>query len=108
MITDILGYLAGFLATIVMIPQSYKIIKTKKSDDISLEFLYIGQLSSITWVAYGIFLDSYPIIICDAIIIIIQTVTIYYTKKYRKKKIKIDDTQTDNTTPEDIVVEQEI
>ena len=55
MITDILGYLAGFLATIVMIPQSYKIIKTKKSDDISLEFLYIGQLSSITWLLMEFF-----------------------------------------------------
>ena len=80
MIKDILGYLAGFLATIVMVPQLHKIMKTKKADDISLEFLYIGIISSVTWLAYGILLNSYPIILCDSTIIIIQTITIYYTK----------------------------
>ena len=105
MITDILGYLAGFLATIVMVPQLYKILKTKKSDDISLEFLYIGQISSIIWIAYGILLHSYPIILCDSIIIIIQTITIYYIKKYRKKKLKIDDIQEDVMQVTDIVEE---
>ncbi len=96
MIADILGYFAGFLCAITMIPQLYKIINTKKSDDISLEFLYIGSISSVTWIFYGIVKIDYPIMICDTIILILQIISIYYTKKYRKKKLKIDDGEIQN------------
>lgn len=91
MIADVLGYFAGLLCVITLIPQLYKTIKTKKSDDISLEFLYIGAISAIVWIGYGIVKIDYPIMICDSAIIILQIISIYYTKKYKTKKLKIDE-----------------
>ena len=103
MFADILGYFAGFLATIVMIPQLHKIIKTKRSDDISLEFLIIGMFSCIAWIFYGIVKVDYPIIICDVILLIIDIITFYFTKKYRKKKLIINNGVQHNVLETEIV-----
>ena len=55
MITDILGYLAGFLATIVMIPQLYKTIRLKINIPFNLDNVhYYNNLYMIVLVATGI------------------------------------------------------
>ena len=97
MIIDILGYLAGALCAITYIPQMHKLIKNKKSDDISLEFLYIGILSSVLWVLYGIFLMSWVIILTDCVILIVQTFLLYFTKKYRIQKPDSEDVDKPDT-----------
>ena len=77
MITDILGYLAGFLCVITMFPQIYRMIKTKRSDDISYGFLIIGSVSSVIWILYGIMKPDYVILTTDSIILIIQSISFY-------------------------------
>ncbi len=109
MITDILGYLAGFLCVITMFPQIYRMIKTKKSDDISYGFLIIGSVSSVIWILYGIMKPDYVILTTDSIILIIQSFSFYITWKYKKKKLKIDDDiQEDVVQSTDFIEEQVI
>ena len=105
MFTDILGYLAGFLCVITMFPQIYKMIQTKKSDDISYGFLIIGSMSSVIWIAYGIMKPDYVILTTDSIILVVQLFSFYITWKYKKKKLKIDDTVHEDVIEADIAGE---
>ena len=58
MIADILGYFAGFTSTIFMIPQLYKIVITKKVEDISVKTTYTGMSSPVMWISHGLIVVS--------------------------------------------------
>ncbi len=108
MITDILGYFAGFLCIITMFPQIYKIIKTKKADDISYAFLFIGSFSSVTWIAYGIMRPDYPIVMTDSLILIVQAFSFYITRKYKKKRLTIENVQEVELELDNDIVDEEV
>lgn len=108
MITDILGYFAGFLCVITMFPQIYRMIETKKSDDISYGFLIIGSMSSVIWIAYGLTKPDYVILTTDSIILVVQLFSFYITWKYKKRKLKIDDVIQEDVTQFTDIVEEEV
>jgi MtN3 and saliva related transmembrane protein len=66
-----LGYLAAFCTTIAFIPQAVKVYKTKHTKDISLGMFSLLITGLILWLCYGILMLSYPIIIANAVTIII-------------------------------------
>ena len=57
-----LGYLAGFLTTISLVPQVIKVWKTKSADDFSLAMLLIWCTGISCWATYGILINAKPII----------------------------------------------
>lgn len=48
-----LGYLAGFLTTMGLVPQIIKSYTTKKTDELSLSFLVIMAVGLTLWLVYG-------------------------------------------------------
>ena len=58
-----LGYFAGFLTTVALVPQVIKTWKTKSADDFSLAMLLIWCTGIACWVAYGFLLNAEPIIL---------------------------------------------
>ncbi len=62
---DILGFTAGFLTTLAFLPQVIKVIKTRKTEDISLGMYIIFTLGVALWLVYGILLSSLPIIVAN-------------------------------------------
>ena len=64
---QILGYLAAILTTAANFPQTYKIIKTKSTDDISVNTYLLLTAGCGLWVAYGILNKDLPIIIANSI-----------------------------------------
>ena len=65
-----LGYLAAFCTTVAFIPQAVKVYKTKHTKDISLGMFSLLNFGFVFWLIYGIILNSYPIILANAITII--------------------------------------
>ena len=57
-----IGYLAGFLTTVSLIPQVIKMRKTKSADDFSLAMLLIWCSGIMCWVGYGLLTSAKPII----------------------------------------------
>ena len=86
----IIGYFAAIFTVCMKVPQIYHTIKTKKTDDISLWFLWLTMISHITWFIYGI-LDNYnvPIIIPATFGIILTTILIILKYKYDTKNKEI-------------------
>jgi len=77
-----LGYLAAFCTTIAFIPQAIKVYKSKHTKDISLGMFSLLNAGFVLWLWYGILILSYPIIIANAITIVIA-VYIFITKLRR-------------------------
>lgn len=71
---DILGFVAGFLTTLAFLPQVIKVIKTKKTEDISLVMYIIFTVGVALWLVYGIMLLSLPIIIANSLTLALASI----------------------------------
>jgi MtN3 and saliva related transmembrane protein len=79
---DIIGYLAGLLILISIIPQILKSWKTKSTKDISLLRYLIYVAGVVLWLVYGILLINGPMIIVNSINLILASTVIYLKVKY--------------------------
>jgi len=64
---QLLGLFAAVLTTGANFPQTYKIIKSKSTEDISSITYIMLLIGGLSWVSYGILRDDIPIIIANAI-----------------------------------------
>ena len=85
---DIFGYLAGTLCTISFIPQAYKCIVEKNVEGISLMMYIIFSVGVLLWFIYGIILGNLPIIIFNALTLILAIAILINILKHSKKKPK--------------------
>jgi len=68
---DIIGYLAAFFGTILMLPQALKTYRTRHVSDISLVMLIVYIINCMLWGVYGYFMRSGPMLICNGLALII-------------------------------------
>lgn len=64
---ETLGYLAGTLTTVAFVPQVWRIWSTKSAHDISWGMFAIFTMGVVLWLVYGIVLDTWPVILANAI-----------------------------------------
>lgn len=65
--TELIGTLAATLTTVSFIPQVWQVWRTKHTHDISLSMYATFSVGIALWLAYGISLNAWPIIIANAI-----------------------------------------
>ncbi len=80
---DIIGLLGGALTTVALVPQAVKAWKTKRTKDIS--FLWALTLTGgvFLWLIYGILINSFPVIIANALTLILAVIVLTLKIKYR-------------------------
>lgn len=66
-LTNIIGTVAAVLTTVSFVPQALKTLKTRQAHDISLFMYVLFTCGVMTWLIYGIRIDSLPIIIANAV-----------------------------------------
>ena len=80
---DIIGYIAGFLTTVCLLPQLVKIIISKSAKDVSLLTFFVLICGQILWIVYGTYINDVRIVIPNAfscfLSLFIFFVTIHYT-----------------------------
>ena len=64
---DLIGYMAATLTTVAFIPQALLTWKNKHAQGVSLGMYFIFTIGIALWLIYGIFLQIWPIIIANAI-----------------------------------------
>jgi len=69
--TDWIGSVAATLTTTAFIPQAWKVWHTRHTADISLGMYTLFTLGVALWLAYGILLESWPIIIANCITLLL-------------------------------------
>ncbi|QJQ05538.1 SemiSWEET transporter [Undibacterium piscinae] len=66
-LSDTVGYIAAFLTTGAYIPQAWMSWKNKHAEGVSLGMYVIMVSGIVLWLAYGILLQAWPIIIANII-----------------------------------------
>ena len=66
-----LGFAAGLLTTLAFVPQVVKIWKTKSARDVSLHTFAAFTLGVALWLAYGIVRQEPPIIVWNAVTLVL-------------------------------------
>ena len=88
---DLFGILSNIFYTSSLLPQIYKILKTKKVNDISILFLAICLIGEIFYVLYGSFRDIGNVIYAAYISIFFHSIVALLCLYYRKKPKLIED-----------------
>lgn len=71
--TELIGYIAATLTTISFLPQAIKTIKTRDTSGISLLMYAIFSVGVACWLAYGLLLHNWTIIIANAVTLILSS-----------------------------------
>lgn len=67
MLIDLLGYAAGFLVVISLLPQAMKSWRTKSTRDISLTRYIIYTAGLILWIVYALIINNGPVAFMNAL-----------------------------------------
>ena len=66
-----IGTLASALTTIAFVPQAWKVWKTRSTHDLSLPMYSIFTTGVALWLVYGVMIGSWPIIVGNAITVVL-------------------------------------
>ncbi len=72
-LSDGVGTLAATLTTVAFVPQVWKVWHTQHTADISLAMYALFAAGVAMWLAYGLLLGAWPIIIANAITLLLAS-----------------------------------
>lgn len=65
--TQVLGYLAAICIPLAFLPQTIKLIKTRKTSGLSIFSYSVYQVGGLTFLIFGILRNDIPMITCQSI-----------------------------------------
>lgn len=72
-LSDLIGYFAATLTTVAFVPQAWKSWRTRDLSGISLPMYALFTLGVALWLAYGLVIGSIPIVIGNAITLLLAS-----------------------------------
>jgi len=78
------GYAGSFLSSITFIPQVYKAWQSKSVGDLSVWMILIVVTSTLLWLVYGFGINSWPVIIANAVILTFSLLLLYFKLTFKK------------------------
>jgi MtN3 and saliva related transmembrane protein len=66
-LTELVGSAAAFLTTASFLPQAWLSFKTRDVSGVSLLMYSVFTVGVALWLAYGVMLDAWPIVIANAV-----------------------------------------
>ena len=81
-----IGIISGVLTALSMLPQLFKIIKEKKAVSISYWMLGVLLAGISGWVWYGVLKEDKPVMMSNAVSLLLNIITLIFTIKYREKE----------------------
>ena len=67
-----LGLAAGTLTTAAFVPQLVKAWRSKSTGDLSWGMLITFSTGVLLWLIYGVWIDSLPVILANAVTLLLQ------------------------------------
>ncbi len=77
-----LGLIAGGFVVFASLPQIFKIIKTKRTNDISLPMYIALNIGTFLWLVYGFLTQQIPIIITNILIQFFNLIILFFKIKH--------------------------
>ncbi len=82
-LSSFFGYIAATCTTVSFLPQAIKVIKTKRTKDISLGMYVVFTGGVAAWLVYGIMINELPIIVANCITLILAATILGFKIKYK-------------------------
>ena len=76
------GYVAATLTTLAFVPQAVKTIRSKDASSISLGMYVVFTTGLCFWLAYGIVLGSWPMILSNVITLVLAATILRLKLRY--------------------------
>ena len=81
---EMAGHLGAVLSSITFIPQVWKAWQTKSVKDLSIYMIVIVFCSTIIWLFYGISFSLWPVVIANAVILLLSTMLLFFKMTFPK------------------------
>lgn len=82
--TDLIGTLAACLTTASFVPQAWLSFKTRDVSGISLSMYSVFTIGVALWLAYGLLLHSWPMIVANVITLLLALMILAMKLRYRR------------------------
>jgi MtN3 and saliva related transmembrane protein len=83
------GYLAALCSTLSFAPQAWKIIRSRRTHDISLGMYLLTVTGFALWLGYGVALRQWPLVISNAICLALASFILLMKLLPRREKARI-------------------
>ena len=80
---EYIGGLAAVCTTLCWVPQAVKIIREKQTQGISLLTQAVFTIGIALWLAYGLLLHNWPILLANAVTLVFTLVILILKVRYR-------------------------
>jgi MtN3 and saliva related transmembrane protein len=77
-----LGLVAGFCTTFCFVPQVVRAWRTRSTRDLSPAMLAVLALGTVLWLAYGLLLDSLPLIATNVCALALQAILVTLKRRH--------------------------
>ncbi|MBK7106923.1 MAG: hypothetical protein IPH62_16750 [Ignavibacteriae bacterium] len=81
-ISEIIGYFAAAIGSLIFIPQAVQTIKTKNTKALSLPTFILISLNNFLWMTYGILTSDIAIILSQIFVLPLGLLILVYKFKY--------------------------
>ena len=81
----IIGIIASVATAVSLLPQLIKLLKEKKSDNISYGMISILFVGLILWITYGVMKEDWIIVISNSVSLLLNILIVIFSVKYTKK-----------------------
>ena len=78
----VIGFIAAILTTVAFVPQVMKIWRSRSAKDVSLGMYTLFTIGVVLWLAYGILIDSWPIILANCVTVLLAGVVLAMKVKF--------------------------
>jgi MtN3 and saliva related transmembrane protein len=79
---ELVGYLAATLTTAAFLPQVIQVWRSKSTKDLALPTLLSFIAGVSMWLIYGLLLNSAPVIVANAVTLVLNLVILRFKLKY--------------------------
>ena len=79
---EIIGFLAGILVSLSVLPQVIKSWRTRSTKDVAISWSLINLAGQILWVVYGFYIDSTALMVMSGITLAMNVSMIYLKLKF--------------------------
>ena len=79
------GWMASLLCTLILVPQIFKALKTRHTDDISMLLLLLSVSGNAFWVAHASITQNIPLFVGASFISLMSIMLIIFKYKYDTK-----------------------
>jgi MtN3 and saliva related transmembrane protein len=83
--SEFLGYMAATLTTFSFVPQAWHTFRTRDVSGISLGMYSVFTLGVSLWLLYGLMLGAWPIVLANAITLMLAFVILLMKLRYRQE-----------------------